>query len=57
MVTDNPLKRVGVDTGMGLERLCVIMQNKDSVFQTDLFEPIVNQIAKLTEIEYQQTIR
>ena len=39
---DNPLKRVGVDTGMGLERLCVIVQDKDSVFETDLFAPIIS---------------
>jgi len=50
--TDTPLKRVGIDTGMGLERLCVIVQNKDSVYQTDLFEPIVNRIATLSGIDY-----
>lgn len=52
--TDNPLKRVGVDTGMGLERLCVIVQNKGSVFQTDLFEPIINRIEAITGIVYQK---
>jgi alanyl-tRNA synthetase len=52
--TDNALKRVGVDTGMGLERLCAIMQNKDSVFQTDLFEPIINRIEGITRREYQK---
>lgn len=51
---DIPLKRVGVDTGMGLERLSVITQNKDSVFQTDLFEPIINRIEALTKVDYQK---
>jgi alanyl-tRNA synthetase len=36
-----PLKQKGVDTGMGLERLAMISQNKNSVFETDLFEPIL----------------
>jgi alanyl-tRNA synthetase len=36
-----PLKQKGVDTGMGLERLAMIVQNKSSVFETDLFEPIL----------------
>jgi len=35
-----PLEQKGVDTGMGLERLAMIVQNKPSVFETDLFEPI-----------------
>jgi alanyl-tRNA synthetase len=50
--TDKPLKQTGVDTGMGLERLCAVMQNKDSVFETDLFEPILRTIEKLTKISY-----
>ena len=39
-----PLDQKGVDTGMGLERLAMIMQQKDSVYSTDLFEPIVKKI-------------
>lgn len=50
--SDVPLKRVGVDTGMGLERLCVIVQDKDSVFETDLFTPIIKKIEELTGIFY-----
>jgi alanyl-tRNA synthetase len=39
-----PLKQKGVDTGMGLERLMSVVQKKDSVFETDLFEPIIKEI-------------
>jgi len=42
-----PLKQKGVDTGMGLERLAMIHQGKDSVFETDLFEPIIKEISKI----------
>ena len=36
------LKQKGVDTGMGLERLAMIVQGKNSVYETDLFSPIDN---------------
>lgn len=43
-----PLTQTGVDTGMGLERLCVVMQSKDSVFNIDLFAPILAKIEELS---------
>lgn len=52
--TDVPLKRVGVDTGMGLERLCALVQQKDSVFLTDLFMPIIHQIEQLSGLVYEK---
>jgi len=52
--TMTPLERTGVDTGMGLERLCTIMQNVDSVFATDLFTPLLDQIGALTGITFAQ---
>jgi len=43
-----PLKQKGVDTGMGLERLAMILQNKNSVFETDLFQPIIKVLSTST---------
>jgi alanyl-tRNA synthetase len=51
---DKPLTQTGVDTGMGLERLCAVAQNKDSVFEIDLFEPILKKIEQLTKVSYAQ---
>ncbi len=44
---DLPLKNRGIDTGIGLERLVMVVQGKTSIFHTDLFWPI---IARATEI-------
>ncbi len=46
------LTQKGVDTGMGLERLCSVMQDVDSVFHTDLFTPIIAATEKLTNKKY-----
>ncbi len=47
-----PLKNRGVDTGMGLERLTSIVQQKDSNFQSDLFYPIIENISELISRKY-----
>lgn len=39
-----PLLRPGIDTGMGLERLAMIMQDKQSIFETDLFQRLVEDV-------------
>ncbi len=50
--TDIPLKQRGVDTGMGLERLTAIVQEKDSVFETDIFAPLIAAIEKHSGKKY-----
>ncbi len=47
-----PLKKTHVDTGSGFERICQILQNKDSNYHTDLFMPIINDISKISGVEY-----
>lgn len=49
-----PLTQTGVDTGMGFERLCTVMQGKDSVYETDIFAPIIQLTEKLTGLVYSQ---
>lgn len=46
------LGQVNIDTGMGLERLTMISQKKNSVFETDLYLPIIRNIEQETGKKY-----
>lgn len=50
--TYEPSELKGVDTGMGLERLVAMMQDKSEVYQTDLFAPVIEKIEQLSGLEY-----
>jgi len=47
-----PLPMKHIDTGMGFERLCMVMQEKKSNYDTDIFQPIITEIARLSKKKY-----
>jgi alanyl-tRNA synthetase len=51
------LESKNVDTGSGFERVCTVLQGKRSVFETDLFEPIISKISSLAKNENQKSVR
>jgi alanyl-tRNA synthetase len=54
-MSDGSLKNLParhVDTGMGFERLCMVLQNKQSNYNTDVFTPYIKELAMLSGIDY-----
>lgn len=47
-----PLPNKVIDTGMGLERLCMALQHKQSNYDTDVFTPLIAKIAELSGLKY-----
>ena len=43
-----------VDTGMGFERLCMVLQQKTSNYDTDVFTPLIETIESITDQRYGQ---
>lgn len=41
-----------VDTGMGFERVCAVLQNKKSNYDTDVFQPMIQEISKISNVPY-----
>jgi alanyl-tRNA synthetase len=48
----HPLPAKHVDTGMGFERLCMVVQGKTSNYESDVFSPLIGFIEKTTGITY-----
>ncbi len=46
------LSRPSIDTGMGLERTAAVMQGKASVYETDLFAPLIELISQMSGKRY-----
>ena len=56
------LKQKNVDTGMGVERTIAMLQGKDSVYETEVFVPVIDEIKKLANVnnfthEQQRSVR
>ena len=47
-----PLPSTGIDTGMGLERVSAVLQDKANIYETDLFSPIIDAVCRLTGKTY-----
>jgi len=45
-----------VDTGMGFERVCAVLEKKNSNYDTDVFTPIINAIEKLSGVKYNNNL-
>ena len=50
-----PLPRPSVDTGMGLERLCAVLQGVRSTYETDLLRPMIDHAAQLSKKVFDPT--
>ena len=45
------LKKQNVDTGLGLERMAMLLQGKQTPFETELFAPIMNELEKKAKVD------
>ena len=50
--TLKPLPAPSIDTGMGLERVTSVMQQRDSNYDTDIFVPLLTRIGELADVKY-----
>ena len=49
-----PLPAKNIDTGMGFERLCMILQNKKSNYETDVFSGLIGQVEAFSGHKYEE---
>lgn len=50
------LPEKSVDTGMGFERLCMVLQGKQSNYDTDVFSPVIGELEKMSGMTYGATM-
>ncbi len=53
-LVDLPNKHI--DTGMGFERLCMVLQNVQSNYDTDIFTPIIREIETIADVKYGENL-
>ncbi len=51
----NPLPKPSVDTGMGLDRMTAVLEGKISIFDSDIFQPLIREAAKLAHVDVHDT--
>ncbi len=49
----DPLPQKHVDTGMGFERLCMVIQDVQSNYDTDVFTPLIREVEAITHTPYE----
>jgi alanyl-tRNA synthetase len=47
-----PLEQKNIDFGGGFERICMIVQNKSDIFESDIYSPIIDRVAELSGRSY-----
>ncbi len=53
--TMEPLPKPSIDTGLGLERMAMVKQNKENIFETDILGGLVQRVEEFTGATYEET--
>ncbi len=49
-----PLENPNIDTGMGLERITMVMENADNIFEINLVKDIISKIEEISKVKYKE---